>query len=230
MTRGTVHHPAIAAVAALIRARPDVVDTDDGPIRIQQPCLLQMLIIYLHSSSSGTGGGGRGAGTIPLNTQAWDLLVEVRVATHTWAHLLAINAARYATREVPRAGKPTTPPVGKLLRAVAVEAVSSGRKPVADAVARCARRWAGRIEAMLAEQPEQRDVRGARCPECLARSVSELREDPGNRRREDGMGQFATPAIALVLPQDVDGRPVVYCRACGWWETLAELAEAAPCM
>lgn len=218
-------HPAIDAVTALIRARTDVVDTDNGPIRIHQPCLLQMLIIHLHASNTGRGGTSGGADTIPLNTAAWDLLVEIRTDTYSWADLLGVDPKPYAQAGTPRPGKPATPPIGKLLRAVAVTAATTARDRVAEAIAACAKRWARQIEDMLAGQPEQRDVRGARCPDCDATSVHEVREDPGNRRRDDGRGRFTVPALALVLPHDAGDEPSLYCRACGWCAPLGAAVD-----
>jgi hypothetical protein len=226
-----LRHPAVDAVADLIRTQAEWVDTDDGRVRIHQPCLLQQLEERLYASSGGRGGSGGGAGTMPLNTQAWDLLVEIRHDAYSWADLLGVDARQYAAHDVPRAGKPTTPPLGKLLRACAVTAATTARDRVADAIASCARRWVRLIEEIVAEQPEQRDVRGVPCPTCDALGVHEERDDPGNRRRDDGRGVFSVPALVLVLPRDDEEPPVVYCRACGWSASLggteAALAAAA---
>lgn len=211
-------HPAIDAVADLIRVRPDTIDTDDGPLRVTRPCLLTMLTTYLiHASKNG--GKGSGGATVPLDTAAWDLLAEIRHDTYAWADLLGINPQPYALEVANRPGKPSTPPIGRLLRAVTHEAVRVGRDQVADTINRLARSWARQIEEMLAGEPEQRHVRGATCPVCLADSVHELRDDPGNRRRDDGRGTFATPAIVLVDGQDGDP-PTLVCLACGWWSPL----------
>lgn len=217
------HHPAVEAVAELIRVRTELVDTDTGPARIHQPCLLAQLEVRLYASSGGRGGTSRGADTMPLNTAAWDLLVEIRTDAYAWAAHLGVDPAPYAHADTPRAGKPTTPPIGKLLRAVAVAAATTAQDRVAEAIATAARRWARVIGEMVAEQPEQRDVRGGRCPDCAATVVHEVRDDPGNRR-DDGRGLFTTPALALVIP--LDGEPAsLYCRACGWCAPLGAAEE-----
>lgn len=212
-------HPAIDAVAELIRARPDTIETDDGPLRVTRPCLLAMLINYLiHASKN----GGRGAGdaSVPLDTAAWDLLVEIRTDTYTWADLLGINPQPYAAEVANRPGKPSTPPIGRLLRAVTHEAVRVGRTSVADTINRLARNWTGRIEEMLAGEPDQRGIRGARCPVCLADSVHEERDDPGSRRRDDGKGTFTAPAVVLLTATEPDEPATLVCLACGWWSPL----------
>jgi hypothetical protein len=216
-------HPAIDAVSALIRARPDVIDTDTGPVRRQQPCLLQMLVESLEASRSGRGAGGHGAGTLPLNTAAWDLLAEIDRDTHAWARLLGIDPAPYAVADTPRPGKPTTPPIGKLLRADAVAAATTAQDRIADVIIRGAHRWTRQIGDIIAEQPEQRDVRGANCPGCGWAITWEERDDPGSRRRDDGRGRFVVPALVLVLPRDQDEERSLYCRACGWWASLGDV-------
>jgi hypothetical protein len=105
MTR--LRHPAVDAVADLIRTQAEWVDTDDGRVRIHQPCLLQQLEERLYASSGGRGGSGGGAGTMPLNTQAWDLLVEIRHDAYSWADLLGVDARQYAAHDVPA---PASPP------------------------------------------------------------------------------------------------------------------------
>lgn len=221
-------HPAIDAVAELIRSRDEWVTTDDGRVRIHQPCLLRQLEERLYASSSGRGGGTHGAGTLPLNTQAWDLLVEIRHNAYAWAQLLGVNASQYAAHDVPRAGKPTTPPLGKLLRAVAVQAATTAQDRVADAIASCARRWVRLIGEIVAEQPEQRDLRGVHCPGCGWERTFEKRDDPDSPRSTNGQGTFWVPAVVLVLPREHHEPATVYCRACGWsapFGTLLELAD-----
>lgn len=210
--------PAVRSVEALIRTRSEVIDTDDGPIRVTQPCLLQMLITYLIRASK-NGSRGPGGASVPLDTAAWDLLVEIRYDTYAWAKLLGIDPKPYSAADTPRPGKPATPPIGKLLRAVAHEAERVARQPVADAITTCARRWARLIDEMLAGQPEQRGVRGATCPTCLTTAIMEQRDDPGNKR-DDGQGTFATPAIICVAPTDPDEPATLVCLACGWWSPL----------
>jgi hypothetical protein len=211
--------PAVRSVEALIRTRSELVDTDDGPIRVTQPCLLHMLTAYLLRASKNGARGAGALGTIPLDSNAWDLLVEIRYDTYAWAKLLGINPEPYAKADTPRPGKPATPPIGKLLRAVAHEAERVARQPVADAITTCARRWARQIQEMLAGQPEQRGVRGATCPACATTMIWETRDDPGNRT-EEGKGTFATPAIVLVASQEPDEPSTLVCLACGWWSPL----------
>ena len=235
-------YPAVEAVGALIRTRTELVDGDNGQQwRIHAPCLLQMLVIHLHASSGGTGAGGHGAGTLPINTQAWDLLVEIRHDAYAWAQLLAVDPAPYARVDTPRAGKPVTPPIGKLLRAVAVVAETTAREQVADAITRCARRWTAHIEEILAGHPEQRGVRGASCPECTTiqpypPDLVGPRSGPQPTRtvleeRDDGSGRLVhvrVPAIVLVVVRDDDGgreTPTLCCLACGWNAPLAAAAS-----
>jgi hypothetical protein len=223
-------HPAVDAVAELIRTQAEWVDTDDGRVRIHQPCLLQQLEERLYASSGGRGGTGGGAGTMPLNGQAWDLLVEIRHDAYSWADLLGVDARQYAAHDVPRAGKPTTPPLGKLLRAVAVQAATTAQERVADAIAHCARRWVRQIEEIVAEQPEQRDLRGVHCPGCGWERTFEKRDDLDSPRSTNGQGTFWVPAVVLVLPREQHEPATVYCRACGWsapFGALLELGEAA---
>jgi hypothetical protein len=216
--------PAVRSVEALIRTRSELIDTDDGPVRVTQPCLLQMLITYLIRASK-NGGRGAGGASVPLDTAAWDLLVEIRYNTHAWAQLLGIDPKPYSAADTPRPGKPATPPIGKLLRAVAHEAERVARQPVADAITTCARRWARLIEEMLAGQPEQRGVRGARCPACATEEIMEEREDverwpPRNGCRTDGKGTFRAPAIVCIAATEPDEPATLCCLACGWWSPL----------
>lgn len=207
-------HPAVEAVDELIRSRDEFLETDDGrTTRIHGPCLLALLITHVHSSSRGTG-GGHTAGSVPLNTQVWDLLVEIRHNTYAWAELLEVDATRYATEDTPRAGKPTTPAIGKLLRAVAAIASSTAREPVADAITRCARRWAKQIEEIVDQQREQRGIRGGVCPWCGATEVTEERDDV-NRTRDDGRGTFRAPALVLVAAGLDETEGTIVCQACG---------------
>lgn len=223
-------HPAIDAVAELIRARDQLVDTDDGrTTRIHGPCLLALLITHLHASTRGTGAGGHGASTMPLNSQVWDLLVEIRTNTYTWAELLGIDAARYALEDTPRAGKPTTPAVGKLLRAVAAVATSTAREPVAEAITRCARRWAKQIEEIVDQQRERRGIRGATCPACGASEITEERDDvdrwpPRDGCRTDGKGTFRAPALVLVAAGLDEAEATLVCNACGWHAPVSAAA------
>ena len=211
--------PAARSVEALIRTRSEIIDTDDGPIRATQPCLLTMLTTYLvHATKNG--GRGPGGASAPIDPAAWDLKREIELKTYTWADLLGINPKPYAQADTPRPGKPATPPIGKLLRAVAHEAERVARQPVADAITTCSRRWARQIEEMLAGEPEQRGVRGATCPACATTEITEVRDDPGNRRRDDGLGSFRTPAIVLIAATEPDEPPTLVCLACGWWSPL----------
>jgi hypothetical protein len=217
--------PAVRSVEALIRTRSELVDTDHGAIRVTQPCLLHMLTAYLLRASKNGGRGAGALGTIPLDSTAWDLLVEIRYDTYAWAKLLGINPEPYAHADTPRPGKPATPPIGKLLRAVAHEAERVARQPVADAITTCARRWARQITEMLAGQPEQRGVRGATCPACATTEILEERDDvdrwpPRDGCRTDGKGSFRTPAIVCVAADEPDEPSTLVCLACGWWSPL----------
>lgn len=215
--------PAVDAVGELIRSRVEHVDTDTGRLRVTQPCLIAMLILHLHISSGGRG-GGHSAGSVPLNTQAWDLLVEIRHNAYAWAELLAVDPKPYAVVDTPRAGKPTTPPIGKLLRADAITAATTARDLVADAITRCARRWKTQIEEILNEQRDQRGVRGAACPECGMTETVEQRDDV-NRRRDDGQGTFWIPAVVLIAPRPGEHDHALVCVACGWQSSLGAAAE-----
>lgn len=223
-------HPAVEAVGELIRSRDELVDTDDGrTTRIHGPCLLALLLTHLHASTRGQGAGGHGAGTMPLNGQVWDLLVEIRYNTHAWAELLGIDAKRYAAEDTPRAGKPTTPAVGKLLRAAAAVASSTARDEVADTIARCARRWAKQIEGVVDQQRERRGIRGGSCPDCGATEVSEERDDvdrwpPRDGCRLDGRGTFRAPALVLVAPGLDEPEATLVCNACGWHAPVSAAA------
>lgn len=230
-------YPAVEAVGALIRARPDWIDTDDGPRRITHPCLLAMLEDgLLHASAAGRG-GGHSAGSILIDTTAWDLLAEIRYDTHYWARELGINSGNYATPDTPRPGKPATPALGKLLRAAAVVASTTARDGIADSITTQARRWTRQIEEMLADTPrEQRHLRGAECPACVTiqpypRWRIGPRSGPQPTRwvsedREDGL-RYQVPAIVLVTPRaDADDRePTLVCLACGWHGRLVDVAH-----
>lgn len=218
-------YPAVEAVGQLIATDTLRILTDEGPRRITQPCLLALLILHLHSSSNGRG-GGHSAGSVLLNTQAWDLLVEIRYNTHAWADLLGVDVKPYAAELPNRPGKPSTPPIGRLLRAVALTAETTARQAVADAITTAAKRWANAIREILEEQREHHPIRGAACPGCAATEILEEREDV-NRRRQDDKGTFRAPAVARVNPRadDEAGQPMLYCNACGWHATLGAAAE-----
>jgi hypothetical protein len=228
MTRARL--PAVEAVGELIRTRDELIQTDDGrTTRIHGPCLLALLITHLHASTRGNGAGGKGAGTMPLNTQAWDLLVEIRHNTYSWADLLGVDATRYAAEDTPRAGKPTTPPIGKLLRAVAAVASTTARDEVANAITRCAHRWAKQIEEIVDQQRERRGIRGGACPNCAATEVTEERDDvdrwpPRDGCRTDGKGTFRTPALVLVAPGLDEPEATLVCNACGWHAPVSAAA------
>lgn len=224
MTRA--RYPAVDAVGELIRTRVEHVEDDLGVThRLHVPCLLQLLVVHLYSSARGAG-GGHSIGSVPLNTQAWDLLVEIRHNAHAWAELLGVDPKPYARADTPRAGKPVTPPIGKLLRAVAVTAATTAREQVADAITRCARRWATQIDEIVAGQREQRGVRGATCPACGAATVVDERDDPGSRRREDGLGSFTVPAVVVIAASEAGGEATLCCLACGWTSALRDAAPA----
>lgn len=218
-------YPAVEAVGQLIATDTLRILTDEGPRRVTQPCLLALLILHLHSSSNGRG-GGHSAGSVLLNTQAWDLLQEIRYDTYAWADLLGIDPKPYAAELANRPGKPTTPAIGRLLRAVALEAETRARQPVADAITSCARRWASAIRDILEDQREHHPIRGAACPDCAATEIMEEAEDL-NRRRDDDKGLFRRPAVVRTSPRadDPDGQPTLYCNACGWSATLGAAAE-----
>lgn len=221
MTRARL--PAVEAVGELIRTRDELIQTDDGrTTRIHGPCLLALLISHLHSSSSGTG-GGHTAGSVPLNTQAWDLLVEIRHNTYSWAQLLDVNTRPYEVEDTARAGKPTTPPVGKLLRAVAAVASTTARDEVAGAITRCARRWAKQIEEIVDQQRDQWAIRGATCPQCGQTEVIEERDDV-NRTRDDGRGTFRAPALVHVAAGLDESEGHLVCQACGWHAPVSAAA------
>lgn len=217
------HHPAVEAVAELIRTRDEYLEQDDGrTTRIHGPCLLALLISHLHSSTSGTG-GGHTAGAVPLNTQAWDLLVEIRHNAYSWADLLKVDTRNYEAEDTPRAGKPTTPPVGKLLRAVAAVASTTARDEVAGAITRCARRWAKQIEEIVDQQRGQWAIRGAACPDCGATEVLEERDDV-NRARDDGRGTFRAPALVHISAGLDETEGHLVCQACGWHAPVSAAA------
>lgn len=218
-------YPAVEAVGTLIATETLRILTDEGPKRVTQPCLLALLILHLHSSNNGRG-GGHSTGSVLLNTQAWDLLVEIRHDAYSWADLLGVDPKPYAQELPNRPGKPTTPAIGRLLRAVALEAETRARQPVADAITSCARRWAGAIKEILEEQREHHPIRGAACPECAATEIMEEAEDV-NRRRDDDKGLFRRPAVVRASPRadDETGQPTLYCNACGWTATLGATAE-----
>jgi hypothetical protein len=219
-------YPAVDAVAALIRPRDQLVDTDDGrTTRVPGPCLLQLLIIYRHAVSTSRGAGGNGAGTVPLNTEALDLLNEINLAAHTWAQPdhLDIDVKAYAVAPANRPGKPITPPLGLLLRACAVKASTEGHDGIADGITRLANQWARRIEEIVDKERDHRDLRGT-CPTCGADQVLEERDDPGNRRRLDGRGTFRRPALILVAPRLDETEGTLCCLACGWHAPVSAAA------
>jgi hypothetical protein len=125
------------------------------------------------------------------------------------------------TPDTPLWAAETTPPLGRLLRASAAEADRLGYDAMCDTIARDARRWAGRIDAMLGavrDRIRARDIAGVRCPDCGARVV--VADVDGERTQ--------LPAVLVGLSDDES--PYWACRSClaaGWLVTPEELAAVA---
>jgi hypothetical protein len=205
-------HPVHDAVAALLRRdtlRVEVTPTLAYTARAA--CLLRQLA---DSIGVGMESGGRGipGSRPPIAVDAHDLWWEIAYSTSEWAAALDVDRRPYL-RPAVRDAAATTPPVGRLLRAVAAQAVSTGREPIADRIARNADRWARQIRSMLHDQVEQRGVRGATCAECGAAHIVEERDGENYR----------LPAIALITHEQDDGvLRWLTCRACGWYGAVAE--------
>lgn len=233
----SVHrHPAVIAVGQLIATETMRIEiTPTVAYTVRAPCLLQQLVDAIGVGLE-TGGRGVPGSRPPIAVEAWDLWVEVTHNAHAWAGLLGVDARRYVTPE-PAGARPVnvrgTPPAGRLLRAVALQAVTTGRDLVADAITRCAERWARQITAMLTGAVEQRAIRGAGCPTC-----TEIRPYPRGligpwagpqhtttiieEREENGrLVPYRVPAIVLVVrEQGQDRLRWLVCRACGWSDAL----------
>lgn len=215
-------HPVHEAVAALIRTQTHRVQiTQTIGYTARSACLLQQLADSIGVGMEKTGGRSVPGSRPPIAVDAWDLWTHIVTSTNAWAQHLGINRERYndsPVTTVRSALTPATPPVGRLLRAVAATAVSQGKQPIADAVQRAAEKWHRQILAMLTGQVDQRPVRGAACFDCGQTSVLEERA---------GDGTYRVPALVLVT-NDQTGEPMHWlaCRACGWNEQVAENGAA----
>lgn len=212
-------HPALEAVAELIRTQTMRIEFDDIPAlayKLRAPCLLAQLATLVGVGSE-TGGRGVPGSRPTVNVDAIDLWTEIVTATAAWCQHLGIDRKPLRSQATLRAVDPDTdtetPAAGKLLRSCAATAISRGHTEVADRIRASATTWTHRITAMLTGHHEQRGVRGAACPECAATTVVDLR-DEGDRQV-----RYRVPAIALVVRETLRW---VVCNACGWHQLLGE--------
>lgn len=118
-----------------------------------------------------------------------------------------------ATPNTPEWAETGTPPLGRLLRVAAAEADRRGYDAMVATIARDSVKWAGRIDVLFGQHAlDLIPVRGVRCPDCLALSVVEERDDGEHYR---------SPALVLVLGSS----PYRWCRACDATEWVTEFAD-----
>lgn len=191
---------------------------------VKAPCLLAQLVGSFAQPTGGSGGRSVARSRLPLSAAALDLWMEITGNVHGWAESLGVDRRPY--REAERAqmsglgrrleephplADRTVPPIGRMLRAVAAQAVASGRDEEADRIAFKAGVWADRIRVMLAGYaPDERvhPLRGLACEACGAMRALETRENE----------RFWVPAVQvrfMAMDESLDLWPYRICLACG---------------
>lgn len=196
----------LEAVAELIRTQKLRIEvTASIGYWVKAPCLLTQL---RQAVTLGTEGGTRGIPNSrpPIAVDALDLWHEIAHSTYAWAAHMNLNRHD-------RHPHSQTPWIGRLLRSCAATAISTGQPPIAERIEHNARRWTSQITAMLTGTTEQRSIRGATCPNCVAATILEDRQ---------GDGLYRIPAIVLVSR---DTLRWLVCQACGWTDPIVGPAE-----
>lgn len=207
-------HPALEAVGELVKPHKTIITiTPVVRYRVAAPCLLQQLADCALGGLRVGVAGGFGS-RAPINVDVLDLWSGIATSTYAWA------AAVGVARSDPFGGRHAIPWVGRLLRTTTATAVGRGDfRELVDRVQLNAERWAGEIRTMVTGQPTERGVRGADCPECASRWVTEDRP---------GEGRVRVPAIVLTV-REVDAGVLRWltCLACGWSMSIGASDVAA---
>lgn len=205
---------------------------------VRAPCLLAQLHGSFAHPTGGAGGRSISRSRIPLSAAALDLWMEITGNVHGWAEELGVDRRPYREAERAAMGRlnrrledehplrdRSVPPIGRMLRAVAAQAVALAREEESDRIAFKATGWADRIRVMLAGwAPDERihSLRGFACQACGAMRALETRD--GER--------FWVPAVQVrfvAMDESLDLWPYRICIACGengWIPYTSETSAA----
>jgi hypothetical protein len=219
----SVAHPAFEAVGELVKPHKMTIEINPlgDPViryRVLAPCLLRQLADCALGGMRVGVAGGFGS-RAPINVDVLDLWSTIASSAYAWAEVA--NVARVD----PLAGRHAIPWVGRLLRTTVASVAGRGDfVEMLDRIDHNAHRWATEIRTMVTGQPVERGVRGAECPECRAKWVTEYRP---------GEGRVRAPVIVLTVREVAAGPATsivlrwLTCLACGWSMSLGVADVAA---
>ena len=235
------------AVGELLRQRtlrihPVPVGRPDVSYTVRAPGLLEQLGDAVgNSTSTGDGAHAVPGPRLPVSADALDLWYQISTSLHAWASDLDVarrEPAPVLLSRLRRLDLAQTVAMPVLLRRVMVAAAP--HEPIATVMQRrcwcgqsgiapgdCGRCWAHRIEALLAPQLVDRELRGAACTYCLTPRLDPVTQtivsEPTTTTVIERDGErFRVPAIVVRVAaapwaEGADTDLWVYrmCRNCG---------------